>query len=409
MSNADVFYSFDDHTDDLRGLRNAKVDGGPISYVDGYIGYGKAVFIDQTQKTRLIVQGGLNLTSESNLTIEGFFLLRQVQMEATILKIGEKFQFKLTNSVLSINISTKGHITETVIATNQWHYFALVYDSEKRNLTFFVDGVPIMSRDGPVAVPMNFGENQTMIIGENFHGYFDQFAISKRAKHPDEIRWDFLTYCYYPFEGIWSADRGPNGLNLSSYNLKLNDPIIDHGINFNRSESRVTVEKLTVLSYALHDFAIALMVRLEQKPGVFLTIANENVCLLQLAFHSTSNKILTYFPNSTKNSEGVLLESREIQLWEWTHVAVSWTTDRKLEVYISGSLDSNSKEVTYLLTWSDENNGPMTATMGHYNGSAPCYSMGDANITGSFIGSIDEFYVFSSEVDASTISALAKS
>ena len=47
VSVADTFYAFDGNTLDLYSLRNGIVVGGPVSYIQGYVAYGKAVVLNQ--------------------------------------------------------------------------------------------------------------------------------------------------------------------------------------------------------------------------------------------------------------------------------------------------------------------------------------------------------------------------
>jgi len=87
VSIADAFYAFDNNTFDLYSRRNGEIIGESVSYVQGYVAYGKAIVLSQSVATVIQIQPDFNLTTDTSFTIEGFFLLNKTQLYAILVQL----------------------------------------------------------------------------------------------------------------------------------------------------------------------------------------------------------------------------------------------------------------------------------------------------------------------------------
>ncbi|CAF1582079.1 unnamed protein product [Rotaria magnacalcarata] len=408
VSVAEAFYAFDGNLLDLYSRRNGEVIGGSIDYVKGYVAYGQAVVLNQSIATQINMKPIIALNVNSSFTIEGFFLLLKTQISATLIQLMPNISMNLINGILNVSLGSNIIISgSSVISTDQWHHFSFVYDASQLTATISIDGIV----DGTnfsikPEIPSNTSKS-TIVIGSGFDGYIDQLSISLKAKSQDAILWDATAMAYYPLDISWLMDRGPNGINASaSKTISIFGWMLD-AINFNVSGSYYAAGEFTALGTPLNSFSIALWVRVEAQTGIFLTVANPYTCLLVLGFRSDNNVLVAYLPNATSSGNGVNIIGPKMPSNAWVHVAFTWSSQNRAKLYTSSFLQGSDDTATTLNNARGGNNSsPMTITLGTYSGPANCEGIQGIPSSKTFIGSLDEFFVFSRELQLSDLEQL---
>ncbi|CAF0934434.1 unnamed protein product [Adineta steineri] len=399
VSVADAFYAFDGTTNDLYSLRNGAVAGGPVSYIQGYVPYGQAIVLNQSNTTQINIQPAFNLTTNSNFTIEGFFMLQKTQLNATLIQLAPNIMLNLVNGVLFASIGLNTSIVGTsVLSTQNWLHISFVYYATKQTATISIDGI-VEATNSSVKLGISANNtNSVIIIGAGFQGYIDQLSISLIAKTQDVIQWDATIAAYYRLDFQWTLDSGPNGLNASGVDVNTIFGWRYDALNFNASDASFQANGFTALGTPQQAFSVALWVRAETRSGVFLTVANPYTCLLVLGLQNDGNKIVAYLPNATATGAGVNIVGPQMPINAWTHVAFTWSSTNFAKLYTSALLANVGVDATTLNNVRGGNNSaPMTVTLGNYSGSANCQGIQGVNVSQTFMGSLDEVFVFARE------------
>ena len=408
VSVADAFYAFDGNLFDLYSLRNGIAVGGSIGYIQGYVAYGQAVVLDQSTLTQINILTTFNLTVNSSLTIEGFFMLQKTQLNATLVQLSPTITFNLTNGILTATFGSNLIVTGTsVLSTDRWHHLSFVYNALQYVATISIDGsIEATASSTKPNISLN-NTNSTIVIGAGFEGCIDQLSISLEAKSQAEILWDATVAAYYPLDRLWLLDSGPNGLNATATDVI---PIYGwqyNALNFNNTGAFFDADYFTALGTPNQAFSISLWVRAETQAGVFLTIANPYTCLLVLGLQSTSNVLVAYLPNATATGAGVNIIGPQMPSHAWVNVVFTWSAQKQANLYTSSYLQGSSTDASTLNNARGGNNSlPMTMTLGTYNGSASCRGIAGVNVSQQFMGSLDEVYVFARELQVSEIEQL---
>ena len=400
MSVATAFYAFDGNTLDLYSNHDGEVIGGAVTYVPGYIPYGRAIAFKRSTAARIRVASGFNVTSTTSFTIEGFFLLKTVQMNAILVQLNSHITMNLTDGSLSMAMgSSMSAASLSVLSTDQWHHLSFVYNADEHKARTYIDGQIQATRTLKVWNMPDNDNRSEVIIGAGFYGYIDQLAISSTAKSSAAILWDATTYAYYSFNdpSSQSKDDGPNGLNATGFNLLSTPGWFKNATNFNQTGSNLQANGFTALGTPRSAFTIALWVRAEMQAGVFLTVANAHTCLLVLGLQNEDDRLIAFFPNATASGKGVNILGDQMPK-VWVHVAVTWSVENNAHLYSSGFSKGIGKEATTLNNALPESRElPMTITLGHYNGSANCQGIEGVDTSKPFIGTLDELLIFGRE------------
>ncbi|UJR23108.1 hypothetical protein I4U23_026129 [Adineta vaga] len=410
VSIADAFYAFDGDINDLYSRRNGEVIGGSVSYITGYVPYGKAVVLTQFNATRIDIEPTFDLETSSSFTIEGFFMLQQTQMNATLVQLTPNIKLNLVNGFLIASIGSDISLVNNIaISPDQWHHFGFVYNTSNQMATTFIDGTIITSLSSVVLDISGNNTNSSIIIGADLQGCIDQLSILIKAKSPSEVLWDATTAGYYPMDEQWLLDKGPNGLNASAASVITIFGWHFNALNFNHSDAYYQANGFTVLGTPQQSFSITLWIRAETQAGAFLTIANAYTCLLVLGLQTDRNRLVAYLPNATATGEGVNIIGPEMPLNAWTHVAFTWSAKNLAKLYTSTYLQSVSASANTLNNVRGGNNSlPMTVTLGKYSGPANCAGIQGVNTSQPFMGSLDELFVFSRELQSDDMQVLVQ-
>ena len=370
--------------------------------------YGQAVVLDQSTATQINVVPPLNFGLNSNLTIEGFFMLQKTQLNAILVQLAPNVGFNLTNGILRASLGPNTTIVGTsVISTDHWHHLSFVYNVIQQTATLSIDGSvdAMVYSVHPTITASN--TSSTIIIGAGFQGSIDQLSISFVAKPQAQILWDATTAAYYRLDGLWLQDSGPDGLNATASNVR---PVYGwryNALNFNLTDATYRTNYLTALGTPNQAFSISIWVRAETRPGVFLTVSNAYTCLLVLGLKTTSNILVAYLPNATATGANVNIIGPQMPLNAWVNVVFTWSSQNRANLYTSSYLQASSSIASTLTNAHGGNNSlPMTVTLGVYNGSANCQGIQGVDTSQQFMGSLDELYIFARELQYSDIQQL---
>ncbi len=299
--------------------------------------------------------------------------------------------FNLSNS----NFTIEAFIILANDSTNDWHHVATVYNIISGYTNLYIDGVFV----GQLASLSQTGlanANITMTIGYGFDGTIDQLSISLEAKTDERILSDATVAAYFSFDGnnnAWLLDDGPNCRHATSAGTLSVPGQVGDALYFNNASGYYQANGFTVLNILYHAFSVALWVRPENQSGIFLTIANSMACLLVMGIRSSDNQLIAYLPNATNTSMGVSIVRSSMTQNQWVQVTFTWSSDNQARLYKETLLQSRNTNATKLNNGYDDS---MSITLGMYHGQANCTGGDGLDVTTDFIGSLDEFYVFSS-------------
>jgi hypothetical protein len=405
ISVAYAFYSFDGNVLDLYSLHNGKFYGGVANYALGYVATGSAINFTQSIPTWISIANPFNLSSTS-FTIEAFILLQNYSIDANLVQFSSGMAMSIQQNSLQFVLNGTQTISLTaILSTNLWYHVAVVFNLIQQYLNVYISGQ--MVRQLPYSMEITSeNENVTVTIGYGFQGLADQLAISLEAKTDDRILWDATVAAYYPFNGDNSdllLDYGPNCVNASTRGTQPVPGPVANALNFIMSGAYYQAFGFTALGTPNYPFSVALWIRLENQSGIVLTIANPMACLFVLGIRSNDNAIIAYLPNSTNTNIGANIIGTPIANNQWVHVAFTWSSENEAQLYKNAAFQGQNPDATKL------NNGygePMTVTLGMYGGKANCSGGAELDITQQFIGSVDEFYIFSRELQQDEIQKL---
>lgn len=415
VSVADAFYSFDNDVFDLYSRRNGEVIGGSVSYVQGYIAYGKAIYLDQSIATQIQLQPGFDINTTTSFTVEGFFLLQKTQLNATLVQLTSNITMNLVNGVLIMLLGSNVHITGTqIVSTGGWHHLSFVYNATLEIATIYIDG-NIEATETSIKLDIISNKNDSLIIvGAGFQGYIEQLSISLKAKSHGVILWDATTAGYYPLDikGSWLLDKGPNGVNAIESHIQSSDiGWLNSSLHLNAPGAYYQIYGFSPREKPTRSFSFALWIRAETRPGIFLTITNPYRCVLAMGLRDKDNSIVVYIPNSTTNGENVNILGIPMPVDRWAHVAFTWDIDNRANLYQSAFrqdiLETSNFVVKFNTGVGNSSLPIMTITLGKYNGPMSCQGIDGINILQEFRGSLDELYVFTRQLTQPEIYSLS--
>ena len=397
-----AFYPFDQSVQDLYCRHDGQIIGNGTRYTEGYVG--PAILLNQSTPTSIFIPNPFNISGTS-FTIEAFVILFNNSMDDYVVQF-------LSNTSLSFQMGRLRFIlngryevsTIQEFPLQQWSHFAIVYTLSS-SIRIFINGNPAGGSDYILDAGSN-NSNITMSLGSGFEGVIDQLSITLEAKTSERILWDATVLAYYPLDGDQNSrllDYGPSGRNASSAGTQSVAGPLGNGLSFVVSGAYYQANGFVVLNLVRRAFSVALWVRLQNDPGVFLTIANSASCLLVLGIRSSDNRTVAYLPNATNTNTSVNLIGSAMTSNRWTHIAFTWSQQNQAQLYQNGAFEGRNNQAIKL------NNGqgePMTVTLGRYRGSSNCSGADGIDMNKQFSGSMDEFYIFSRELGQDEIEKL---
>ena len=376
-----------------------------MSYTQGYVGTGSAIVFNQSTPTWISIPNPFNISGVS-FTIEAFIILHNNSINASLLQFSSNMSLVIQMGRLRFILNEKYSVSSfKELSLNGWHHIAVVYSVESGYTSIFLDGRVA----GQLAYISNVNspyQNVTLTLASGFQGVIDQLSISLEAKNDQRILWDATVAAFYPLDGFnmdLRLDYGPNCFNATTAGTQSITGAVGNGLNFVTSGAYYQARGFTMLNFVKQSFSVALWVRLQNRAGVFLTIANPFSCLLVLGIRSSDNRTIAYLPNATNKNTSVNLLGSLIPTNQWVHIAFTWSPQNQAQFYQNSAYQGTSNLATKL------NNGigePMTVTLGMHRGTANCDGAEGIDMTQQYSGGIDEFYVYSRELQQDEIERL---
>ena len=407
VSVAYAFYAFDSDTMDLYGQRDGRVDGGPATYVPGYVGNGQALLFNQSVPTQMSIANPFNLRNTS-VTVEAFILIPDSSLNASILRFSSGVSINVRAGHLEIVLDRfTGVSSPSNLTSNEWHHIGMVYDASQQIVQLFIDGNFEGQLKSTASGNIN-RNNVTLTIGSGFEGMIDQLSIALEAKGADRINWDASVAAYYPLDeenSGWILDYGPNALNGSTVGTRPTQGHVRGALNFTMADAFYRTPGFMSLTIVNRSFTLAFWIQPGPTAGIVLTVSNSVSCLLVLGIRSSDNRLTVYLPNATRtNNDTFIVGSTAMQRNQWTHVALTWSSENQTQLYTATLLDGRSKDAVRL---NNGQGGPMIVSLGNDRGSTQCGVGNGLNMTQSFLGALDEVYIFSRELKAAEIVQLS--
>ena len=396
--------------DDLYSQRNGIAVGGSVRYIQGYVAYGKAIVLNQSTTTQIDITPAFNFTAIPSFTIQGFFMLQRSQLSASLIRLTPSIMMNFTNGILTASLRSNSSIAGTsTISTNYWHHLSFVYDAVQQTVILYIDGMAEATSTSIIPDITTYTIDSKIIVGDRFQGCIDQLSIVLRAKPQEEILWDATVAAYYRLDIAWLLDSGPNGLNATATDVIPIYGWLGNALNFNITNSYFQADHFTAFGTPNQEFSISLWLRAETQAGVFLTVSNPSICLLVLGLENNQNTLIAYLPNSTATGESVNIVGPVMPKNAWVNVIFTWSSQNRARLYTSGDLKKANGDASLLNNARGGNDSlPMTLTLGTYNGQANCRGIAGVNTSRQFMGSIDEVYVFTRELQANDIAQLVR-
>lgn len=409
MPVADAFWAFDSNTADLYNTYNANGFGSP-TYVASYLGIGNAISLTRTSSQYAAVTSTQLRFNASSFTIQAWIypigittadhaIFGQCQAATTNLCMF----FILRNLQLCCGFWNNDLLGSTAVTMNRWSHVACVYNLATQTQQVWLNGVLDGSRSStPYAGSVGhttIGVGYLTPPGSNFfNGYFDQMRFALRAKNSTEMLNDATLVVYYSFDGGSLFDNGPNGINATATGSptmitgRVNQALqLGSGAYIANS-----YPALYMMGIATQPFTISLWVRptgaLNQSTIVFAQVVSV-WCIGFITMQNNGQIMLNSW-----NGASVPVGGPNLVLNVWTHIGYTYSTTNGIRLYVNGTQFATSGSFTMSASGTS-----LILTLGSnlgLNGCSPYYG-------GSFNGGIDEFYIFSRELTAAQMLALA--
>ncbi|CAF1293631.1 unnamed protein product [Rotaria sordida] len=285
---------------------------------------------------------------------------------------------------------------------NRWSHVACIFNLATQTQQIYLNG-NLDGSHSSVAFQGSSGDTTIGVTyltppGSNyFNGYLDQMQFISRAKNASEILRDATLIAYYSFDNGSTADNGPNGINATA----IGSPAIVTGrvnqaLQMNSSAYvRITYPSFIMLGMSSQSHTFSLWVKPINIYAVstILFVSKTSWCVSVITMTSNGN-VMAY----SYNGNPITVSGPVLALNAWTHVAFTYSSSNGGRLYTNGTLFSTSAVFNYIGAGDS-----VSVTIGYnlgLNGCTPGYG-------GGFTGALDEFYVYSRELTASEIFALA--
>jgi len=240
-----------------------------------------------------------------------------------------------------------------------------------------------------------------------FTGNIDQVSLITQAKTAAEILDDATLVCYYSFDSNLYSDSGPLNLIGSGVNVTnaFGDGRVNDAISFTSAPSYFLVGGLTRLGTVNQPYSISIWIKPASVNGgtiAYVSNCNYNCANWCLAFIGLTlgGQIAIQSWSTVTNSNLVSLTGPVLSINVWTHVVQTYSPNNGMCLYVNGTLFNQSNTFTYAASGSADY---------IYLGMFPLQACVTFNVIaiGQYYGLLDEFRLFSREITASEVYALA--
>ncbi len=252
---------------------------------------------------------------------------------------------------------------------------------------------------------LTIGTNGVNAPNNYFDGCLDSIAYFGRAKNGSEVLLDATLVAYLPFDGDTLLDSGPLSINGTGTNYSYTaSGQLNAALTLPGPSSYVQITGLTRLGTNGWPYSVAIWIKPTNLTGGTIMHlssradgAQTNAWCLPIMGLTSSGQIAA----ESWNGGNIPITGPSVPLNTWTHVAITYSQTNGEQLYVNGTLKGSSGAFYFL-----SSSVPMTITLGSsLLGTGVCNT--STTQMGRFYGSLDEFYVYARELNATEVVALA--
>ncbi|CAF1572593.1 unnamed protein product, partial [Didymodactylos carnosus] len=316
--------------------------------------------------------------------------------------------FALASGYLRMRFYNDGSQGVTLFQPNRWYHIACVYDYNLTAQIVYVNGIldGFASPSGPYQGTSGLFEIGIATVNYNvannpFNGYMDQVLFTPRAKNATEILNDATLSAYYSFDGSLYLDSGPLWINGTGVSVTSTTGRVNQALSFATSNSYFQATGFTLLGTVNQSFSIALWVKPTTVSGGATIVHTSSTtigygwCIPMIGLSSTGNIITQSWNGGLVSVTGPILSVNV-----WTHIVETYSFVNGVRMYINGALYGATTSFSYLAS-----GVPNTITLGNPLSGTGCASSPIA--PGQFYGAMDEFRLYSRELNSTDAYSLA--
>ncbi|CAF1166680.1 unnamed protein product [Didymodactylos carnosus] len=317
-------------------------------------------------------------------------------------------RFALASGYLRMRFYNDGSQGIILFQPNRWYHIACIYDYNLTNQIVYVNGLldGSYAPSGPYQGTSGIFEIGTATVSYGvaanpFNGYMDQVLFTPRAKNATEILNDATLTAYYSFDSGSYLDSGSLWINGTGTSVTSTTGRVNQALSFATSLSYFQATGFTLLGTVNQSFSVALWVNPTTVSGGATIVHTSGLksglgwCISMIGL-SSSGQIITQGWN------GVLLSvtGPPVSVNVWTHVVETYSFTNGVRMYINGVLYSSTGSFSYTAS-----GVPNTITLGNPLNGTGCAS--SPIVPGQYYGAIDEFRVYSRELNSTDAYSLA--
>lgn len=228
----------------------------------------------------------------------------------------------------------------------------------------------------------------------------DQLSVVKVAKNSSEILDDATLTSWYGFDQNSFTDSGPNEI------LGMGDEIVfeNEALLFNKTNSYFQASGFVLLGINNRSYSFSIWINpLETNDSTILHAYQNNPtndiwCLTFLRLNSHGR-----IQAASRSSHGLITTTGpSIASHIWTHIVQTYSTNNGLRLYINGTLYNGSTPSDYR-----SSSTPLILRLGNAidHGNETC--LNTTTDAKQYVGSMDEFRVYSRELTSTDVQTLA--
>ncbi|CAF1065997.1 unnamed protein product [Adineta steineri] len=293
--------------------------------------------------------------------------------------------------------------SETALLINTCYHVAFVYDNSSQTQIIYLNGVqdtnrssagPYLGASGAIHIGNYYdGSNHT------FDGAIDEVTLYMNARSASDILSDATLSTWHSFDCGISYDSGPNRIKGTAYNVILASGRVGQGLSYTSSSSYYQLYGFPLLGTSNHPYSISLWIqRTSTGAGTVVYVSSQTGgggwCIDFMGFSSSGQIIGASYDGVIRDVVGPILSTNV-----WVHVATTFSTTNGVRLYVNGSLIGSTGAIIYAASGTLN-----TVTLGNPLRTG-CVKKSIA--PGTFYGYLDEFRLYSRELTAADVTALA--
>lgn len=400
-SDTNLYWPFDGNINELDNRIDVTSNGNMPFVSPGIYGRGSAIYFNGSKYLNA-TSSKLKLAGNS-FTFEIWIYPMSMKSSGTNCGVFGQCQMRNENYCLHIELrSAKPYFGFylndcpgiTNLTNNTWYHLAVVYDAVLQTQTIFLNGNVDCNR---TAGALKIAENIPLTIGIDlfigngkfnyFHGYMDQLSYVSRAKSTKEIYNDAILIAYFPFNQSSLVDFGPNQMTGTGYQLIfINDSLL-----FNETLSSFQIETFESSS---SSSSIAFWIN---------PFSTNNSLIIHILFNNNNNTNIIKFDDQNHlisqiyTNETISIIGPVINTHVWIHIVQTYSITNGFNHYLNGTFINGTGSIISM-------NTKQSQTITLDNCSYIC--TWDLTNNSRYVGLIDEFRIYSKELNLTDIQSL---